>query len=116
MKTLFTILWLLIAGSAFAATVNLAWDAMPAGQNWTQVRAYERVGAVAPFTYTLVGTSGCPGCIGVSIPNVPVGTHTYIVRSWDSQQESADSNSAQGTILSVPNPPSTITITITPGP
>lgn len=116
-KLLFAMLFLLAFSTfAAAATVTLAWDPMPAGQAWTQVRAYERTGATAPYTYNLVATVACPGCVGVSIPNVAAGTHTYVVRSTDGISESLDSSSVQGTILSVPNPPSTITITITPGP
>ena len=98
---------------AATATVNLAWDPMPSGQQWTQVRAYERIGTVAPFTYTLVGTvSGSPPANTVAIPNVAVGTHTYVVRAYNGQSESADSNSVQGVILSQPLAPSTIVITI----
>jgi hypothetical protein len=112
MKKLF-VLFFLMAMSLQAATVNLAWDAMPAGQAWTEVRCYERTGASAPYTYTLKGTvTGVPPTNTISITGVATGTHTYVVRAYNGQSESADSNSVQGIILAVPNAPTTITITI----
>jgi hypothetical protein len=103
----------LFAGTIYAATVNLAWDAMPSGQQWTEVRCYERIGASAPYTYTLKGTvAGTPPTNAISITGVATGTHTYVVRAYNGQSESVDSNSVQGVILAVPNMPTTITITI----
>ena len=119
-RLLFVIASLMLFASiaSAAATVNLAWDAMPAGQAWTAVKCYERTGAAAPYTYTLVGQTPTvvPPTAPVttlSIPNVATGTHVYVVRSYNGQSESADSNSVQGVILAVPTAPTTITITVT---
>ena len=105
---------LAVPALAATATVNLAWDPMPAGQAWTAVRAYERTGVAAPYTYTLVGTvTGSPPTNTVAITNVPTGTHTYVVHAYNGQSESGDSNSVQGIILAQPTAPTTITITVT---
>ncbi len=77
-----------------------------------EVRCYERAGAAAPYTYTLAATA--PGAATtLTISNLAVGTHTYIVRSWNGQQESADSNAVSATILPVPSSPTTLTIVVT---
>ena len=104
---------MLLATSIAAAAVNvrLAWDPKPAGETWTEVRCSERTGTVAPYTYTLAGTVA-GGVTTVTIPNVAAGSHTYIVRSFNGQQESADSNAVTTTILSVPTSPGNVTITI----
>jgi len=112
----FTLLFLLFSSIAYAGTVTLAWDTMPAGQVWTKVIAYERIGT-SPYTYTKVGETPTvvPPVAPVSTLSfqAAIGTHTYIVRSSNSQSESPDSNSVQGIILAVPSSPTTITITIT---
>jgi len=117
MKRLLSIIILMLALAGLAqaaANVTLAWDPMPAGQAWTAVRAYERTGAIGSYVYTLVGTStGSPPAPTVTIPNVSVGTHTYVVRAYNGQSESVDSNAVQGIILSVPTAPVTVTITVT---
>lgn len=79
-----------------ARTITLVWDAMPAGEVWTQVRAYEKnldgtttLIATAPCT---IGTPNvCPTSVSFSVTKM---THTYIVRSFDGAWESDDSNTA----------------------
>jgi hypothetical protein len=107
------ILWLLLIPALFGATnVVFQWDAEPGGQAWTQVRIYERTGTAAPYTYALVGSAACPGCITYTAVNVATGTHTYIARSYNGQSESVDSNPVTAVILAVPSAPTTVTITI----
>jgi hypothetical protein len=117
MKRLFLIVFLILAIASItqaAATVTLSWDTMPAGQQWTEVRVYERIGSAVPYTYNLLNkVIGTPPANTIAITNVPVGTHTYVVRSYNGQSESVDSNSVPAIILSVPSAPTTITITIT---
>lgn len=108
------ILFLLLAVSPqlwATADVHIAWDPMPSGQAWVEVRAYELVGK--PPTPTLVGTVTTPATVStLTLYNVPAGTHTYIVRSWNGQQESVDSNTDSATILTAPLAPGHETITI----
>jgi hypothetical protein len=107
------ILALLLVGlPAFSAVnIRLAWDIKPASETWTEVRCYERIGATAPYTYVLAGTVA--GTVStITLPNVTAGQHSYIVRAYNGQQESADSNVVTTTILSVPTAPGNVTITI----
>jgi hypothetical protein len=79
---------------AFQASkqITLQWDAMPAGEKWTEVRIYD----TSTLPETLVSTVPC-----VSAGNCPNATATFVVsraahnftaRSWDGFWESADSN------------------------
>lgn len=97
---------LFLAVSVQAATLNFSWT-IPAGENWTSVRIYERTGAAAPYTYTKIAEVACPGCTSVSA-NVSDASHTWIARSWNGQAESVDSTTAT---WSIPKPPSTFTVT-----
>jgi len=107
-KILAMALWLLLMPALWAAVnVNLSWDAMPAGQSWTQVRLYERVGTV----YTQVGQV-VPPVATITLASVAVGTHYYVARSYNGQAESANSNEVTAIILGVPSAPTTVTITI----
>lgn len=110
-KLLSAILWLTLAGCAFAGvSVKLQWDAKATGDTRTSVRIYERTG-VAPYTYTLVGEVSEPATT-LTLNNVAVGAHTYVARGYNGQQESTDSNSVQSVILQQPAAPTTVTITI----
>ena len=115
MKKLFAVLTIvaLLSIPLYAATVNLAWDPKPVGDTRTHVRIYERTGAVAPYTYTLVATATEPATT-VAIPNVSQGTKTYIARGWNGQSESGDSNAVSTVILAVPGTVTNVIITITP--
>jgi len=99
---------ILFAIYAQAATVTLAWDAMPAGESWTSVRIYERTGIVAPYTYAQVASVACPGCTTAVVTVTAVGNHTYVARSYNGTIESADSNSV---LVNVPAPPVNLKIT-----
>ena len=112
MRSLFVILWLLLAVTAMAANVNLAWDAKLPADTRTSVRIYERTG-VTPYTYTLVATALEPATT-VTLPSVTQGTHTYVARGWNTQSESVDSNAVSTVILAVPGVVTNVTITITP--
>lgn len=94
--------------SAFALDIKLAWDPMPAGQTWTAVRIYERVGTV----YTQVGQV-VPPVATVTLASVTTGTHYYVARSYNGQSESVNSNEVMVTVLTVPGAPTALTITIT---
>ncbi len=95
---------LALDGIAFAqqtGTVTFTWDPMPAGQNWQQVRIYERFGSQAPYTYAKVAE--VPGNqITATVQGVSAGKHTYIARSvdgWESDDSQATSTPPK------PNPP-----------
>ncbi len=109
MKTILSaILWLALAVSAFAGVnLKLAWDPKPAGDTRTSTRIYEKVGT----TYTQVAEVQEPATT-VTLTNVAIGTHTYVARAWNGQQESVDSNSVQSVILQAPQAPTTVTITV----
>ena len=79
------------------------WNIMPEGQNWASVRVYEVAGAV----YTLIATAAMPAT-SITVNNIPAGAHSYVVRSYDGTQESADSN-----IVNVPAQPLAPTLTVT---
>ena len=98
---------LCFALSAMAIDIKLAWDAMPAGQAWTAVRIYERVGTV----YAQVGQV-VPPVATLTLASVATGTHYYVARSYNGQAESANSNEVTAVVLSVPSAPTTVTITI----
>lgn len=94
-----------------AVGVKLAWDPKPVSETWTEIHCYERTGAAAPFTYTSVATA--PGtATSLTVSGVSTGTHTYIVRSFNGQQESTDSNAVSVTILPVPGAPTNVTTTV----
>ncbi len=96
----------LFASSALAADITLAWDAMPAGQSWTAVRAYEIVGT----EYVRVGEVA-GNITTLKLSNVAPGKHTYVVRSTNGQWESADSN--QASTLPQPGSPGGLKVTVT---
>ena len=74
------------------ANITLMWDAMPAGQLWTEVRIYEGTTKVA----TAAGTA-------TSVMfSATKSTHTWVARSWDGVDESADSNAV---VWAPPVPP-----------
>ncbi len=111
MKRLMSVLTLLfiLTLPAFAADVKLAWDPMPASQVWTEIRVYEVVGT----NYNLIGTvTGSPLPTTFTITNVSSGTHTYVIRSFNGQSLSVDSNTASLTVLSNPLAPGNLTITV----
>lgn len=117
----FLLFFLLFFALSFAATraiaaVNLKfqWDAKTAGDTRTSVRIYERTGTVAPYTYTQVAEVAEPA-ITVTVNNVSAGTHTYVARGWNGQQESVDSNAVTSVVLNAPSAPTTVTITIVIG-
>lgn len=104
-------LLMILATFACAATLNFAWDPAAAGETWSLVRIYERVGAAAPYTYTKV--IEVPGtAVTASALNVPAGTHTYIARSVapDGVTESNDSNAVTATLK--PGSPANLKFTI----
>jgi len=80
------ILVLIMAVAASAATLTFEWDPMPAGQNWTKVRLYEKSSA----DYTLlVEVEGAETRATVEITP---GEHSFVARSFDGVWESEDSN------------------------
>lgn len=106
-------LLLCLSASAFAVDIKLGWT-QPAGQQWTAVRIYERVGT----TYSPVGEVAMPAS-EITLRNVAPGTHNYVARSvglvvegHTQTQESVNSNEVTGVILAAPAAPTTITITI----
>ncbi len=93
-------LLLLMAASTYAATLTFAWDPMPADQNWTKVRLYEK----SDMTYTLLievaGTA-----TQATVINVAPGAHSFVARSFDGAWESGDSNVVvTGPVPSAPRP------------
>jgi hypothetical protein len=73
---------------ALAVDLTFQWDAMPAGQSWSNVKLYE----LSAGTYTLKGTVA--GTVTTyTVTGVLPGSHTYIVRSVAGTVESVDSNS-----------------------
>ena len=86
----------LLALPAMAVDLTLQWDPMPAGQAWENVVAYEKVGTTYVNKGQVVGTATT-----LTITNVAIGSHTYIVRSKQAAIESADSNSASKDIAPV---------------
>lgn len=85
----------LMQGAALAADVKLAWDPMPADQAWEKVRIYEKVGA----TYTQKGEVA-GNLTQITLTGITPGTHILIARAFQTQLESADSN----TVTAVINP------------
>ncbi len=78
---------LLMAASTYAATLTFAWDPMPADQNWTKVRLYEKSGT----SYTLLIEVAGPAA-QATVTNVTPGAHSFVARSFDGTWESGDSN------------------------
>jgi hypothetical protein len=86
-------------GSAAAVTVTMSWDAPLPADSWTQVNAYEIVNGL----YVLLGSTPCPGCTSIVVPNVTKSVHIYVVRSFDGIWESPDSNAVTITPPKAPN-------------
>ena len=89
---------LLAAASTYAATLTFTWDPMPAGQDWTKVRLYEKSGT----TYTLL-TEVAGTATQATVTNVIPGAHSFVARSFDGTWESGDSSAV--ITGPVPNPP-----------
>jgi len=89
MKQLLLVIALLFmaAVACVAEDVNLTWDAMPAGQAWENVRIYEVVGSSYNQVAEVLGTETV-----ATIPDVSIGDHIYIARSYQAGNESSDSN------------------------
>jgi len=91
---------LVIASPAAAADVKLAWDPMPAGEAWTEVRIFE----VISYDFVLKATVPATQTTA-TVQNVSIGTHSYVARSFNGTQESLNSNTASTTILPRPSAP-----------
>jgi hypothetical protein len=97
------LLWM--AASTYAATLTFAWDPMPADQNWTKVRLYEKSGTTYTLLVEVAGTA-----TQATVTNVTPGAHSFVARSFDTDGtwESGDSNVV--VTGPVPNPPGNIKI------
>ena len=110
MKKLFliTTLLLIMAQAALAAVdVKISWTAKAGGDTRTAVRIYEKVGTI----YTLVAEVADPAT-SYTIPNVAIGTHTYVGTAWNTQIESGYTAEQLTTIFSAPGIPAGFTTTI----
>lgn len=94
---------LLMAISAYVATLTFAWDSKPADQNWTKVRLYEKSGTTYTLLIEVAGTA-----TQAMVTNVTPGGHSFVARSFDGTWESGDSNVV--VTGPVPNPPGTFII------
>jgi hypothetical protein len=105
MRRLFLLVGLLcLSIPAIADQITLTWNAKPADQTWTEVRIYEKLSAVA---YNSIAT--VPGDQTTVTFNVAdKAAHSYVVRSYNGQRESNDSEVA--TLEAAPNPPSGLKI------
>lgn len=85
-----------LAIPTIAVEKTFQWDPAPSGQEWTEVRLYEKDGS----NYTLLGF--VPGDRTQITIDIPAAAKSYIVRSYSDfyDQESADSN-----IVTTPAPP-----------
>ncbi len=99
------LLFSLLPMQAATRVITFAWDAMPAGETWTEVRLYEQK---ADLSYILLGkvtcTAGvCPTTLAITFTDVAL--HNVISRSYDAAQtlESLDSNMV--TVPKGPIPP-----------
>ena len=107
MRKLICIAFLFLCASiAQAADITFTWDPMPAGQNWQQVRIYEKM------TTTYNKVAEVPGNqTTATVKNVVPGRHEYIARAYDGTWESDDSNSV--VTPPIPASPTNIKATIT---
>lgn len=96
MKRLLMTVFVLLALTLPALAVDLTfrWDAMPTGQNWTNVRLYQ----VSGTTYTLKGTAA-GNATTLTITGFGPGSYTFIARSVVGSLESVDSNTASKDIV-----------------
>lgn len=109
MKKLLLTTLLLLALPVFATDIKVTWDPMPTGQAWTAVRLYEKSGA----EFLKVGETSLSGInASITITNVQPGTHTYVLRSFNGQQESPSSADIPFTLLVAPVAPTGGTITV----
>lgn len=105
---------LFMASSLFAADVKLQWDAKLAADARIGVRIYEKfTSPTGVFTYAKIGTVLEPVST-FTATNVALGTHTYVVRAYSDQDESADSAAVIAIILAQVNGVTGLTITIVP--
>ena len=104
-RLLFVIALLLLAAPLLASDVTLAWD-NPSGQAWEKVRIYEVVSGAYTLKAEVPGTATT-----ATIANVQPGSHSYVARSFMAGMESANSNTATGSIK--PDAPGGLRITVT---
>lgn len=69
--------------------LTLAWDSMPDGEKWTEVRIYEGATVVATAPCQPGPPIVCPTQVTFNITRAP---HVYAARSYDGFFESDDSN------------------------
>lgn len=92
---------------AHSATINLAWDAIPATSNVTKYTLYEK-GSTGSYTKLLEITAPATTA---AVPNVAPGTHTYVVSATNVFGESGKSNEATITLAAPPSNLKFISIT-----
>lgn len=107
------LLLLALAPPAFGVGVNLAWDPRPASDSRTFVRIFERTGAAAPYIYTQVAQVAEPAT-SFTLATVSPGIHVYVVRGYNGQGESPDSNAVTTIVLTVPGTITNLTATFVP--
>ena len=89
-------------------TVTLAWDPMPVGEKWAEVRIYE----ITTGTDVLVATATCVPGPPITCPTqvsfqIARAAHTWVGRSSDSFWESDNSNTVS--VNGPPKPPGNVT-------
>ena len=111
-KLVILMMWVMMCGMLMAqVNLRFQWDAKQGGDSRTAVRIYERIGAVAPFTFTQVAEVAEPATT-VTVLNVLPGTHNFVARAWNGQQESGDSNMVTSVVLGAPAAPTSVVITV----
>lgn len=110
MRTVLTLILLcMLSASTLATDLKVTWDPMPSSQAWTAVRLYEKLDT----GMTKVGETSYPSSTpSITITNVTPGQHTYVLRSFNGQQESPDSTTIPFTLLVAPVAPTGGTITV----
>jgi hypothetical protein len=103
-------LLLVFALPTFAQTVDatLKWDPASAGDTRTSIRAYERINGA----WVRIGEVICPACAELTLTNIGVGAHVYMVRAFNGQVESGNSNEVTYTVLVFPVTPANLTVIV----
>lgn len=104
MKKALLVLAVLAAGAIYALQaqkqITLAWDPMPVGAGWAEVRIYDISATPEVLVATAVCQSGtCPTTVTATVQKK---AYQFVARSYNGEWESDNSN-----VVVLPGPPST---------
>ena len=96
---------------AHASTITLAWDPPLTGQNVVTTNIYQRNGAAAPFTYSLLGSVAQPANQFI-LPST-IGSGSVVAATFVNSGGVEGARSTDFTIPAIPSAPQNIRVQVT---